>query len=77
MEIHQLNSPEHLAYELLLQVEGIVPRVLEKSGVNVKAFTEDLKSKIDKMPKVSGSSAKTYAGPRLQKVFETSERETL
>jgi len=62
-------DPEHLLLELLQQSEGIVPRVLEKQNLSVKSMIEDLKSKIDKLPRVSGGGQKIFASQRLQKLF--------
>lgn len=66
-------EPEHLLLELLQQSEGVVPRLFEKQGLSVKAMIEDLKQKIDRFPKVSGSNQKVYASPRLEKVFSVAD----
>jgi ATP-dependent Clp protease ATP-binding subunit ClpB len=66
-------EPEHLLLELLQQSEGIVPRVFEKQNLSVKAMIEDLKTKIERLPRVSGSAAKTAAGSRLQKLFTVAD----
>ncbi len=67
-------EPEHLLLELLQQSEGIVPRVLEKQNLSVKSMLEDLKSKIDKLPRVSGGGQKVFASQRLQKLFAVSHQ---
>ncbi|WP_413290321.1 ATP-dependent chaperone ClpB [Bdellovibrio sp. HCB337] len=66
-------EPEHLLLELLQQSEGIVPRVFEKQNLNVKSIIEDLKAKIDKLPKVSGAGQKIFASQRLQKLFTVAD----
>lgn len=66
-------EPEHLLLELLLQSDGVVPRVLEKQGLSVKVITEDLKSRVERFPRVSGGAQKTFASSRLQKLFSVAD----
>ncbi len=68
-------EPEHLLFELIQQSEGIVPRVLDKCQVQQAPFLKEIRARLDKLPQVSGGGAKTYAGPRLQKVFSSAESE--
>jgi ATP-dependent Clp protease ATP-binding subunit ClpB len=65
-------EPEHLLLALLQQSEGIVPRILEKSGASVKALLVDLDTRLEKLPRVSGGS-KAGASQRLIKVFNKAE----
>jgi ATP-dependent Clp protease ATP-binding subunit ClpB len=66
-------EPEHLLLVLIQQSEGIVPRLLEKAGVSNKALLIDLDTKLEKLPRVSGSSSKAQASQRLIKIFTKSE----
>lgn len=66
-------EPEHLLMELVQQSEGIVPRLLDKLGVNQAQFLTDLRTRIDKFPQVTGGSSKIYAGPRVEKIFKLAE----
>lgn len=66
-------EPEHLLLVLIQQSEGIVPRLLEKVGVSNKALLVDLDTKLEKLPRVSGSSSKAMASQRLIKIFTKSE----
>ncbi len=66
-------EPEHLLLELLLQSEGVVPRILEKQGLSVKAISDDLRSRIERFPRVSGAGQKTFASGRLQKLFSVAD----
>lgn len=68
-------EPEHLILELLKQREGIVPRLVEKSGARVEALVADLENRINKFPQVSGGGQKTTAGQRLIKLFAEAEVE--
>lgn len=68
-------EPEHLLLELIQQSEGIVPRALEQAQANVKLLIDEVVQKISKFPTVTGGGQKVYASQRLQKVFDSSEKE--
>lgn len=68
-------EPEHLLLALIQQKEGLVPRLLEKSQVQVQNIESDLLNRIDRLPKVTGDTAQRYASPRLIKVFQKAEQE--
>jgi ATP-dependent Clp protease ATP-binding subunit ClpB len=67
-------EPEHLLFELINQEDGIVPRLVEKSGVSPKVLSDLLTQKISKFSTISGD-AKIFAGSRLEKMFKASEKE--
>jgi ATP-dependent Clp protease ATP-binding subunit ClpB len=69
-------EPEHLIYEILVQDDGIVPRVLKGASVAVPAVIKDIKARIDQFPKVSGSGVKVSASSDLTKVFGEAEKMT-
>ncbi len=71
---HPQVEPEHLLYQLVIQEEGIVPRLVEKSGLVPKVLSDLLSQKISHFPTVTGDS-KIFAGPRLEKLFKASEKE--
>jgi ATP-dependent Clp protease ATP-binding subunit ClpB len=66
-------EPEHLLLELLQQSEGVVPRLFEKQGLSVKNMIDDLKQRLDRFPKVSGSNQKVFASKRLEKLFTVAD----
>lgn len=68
-------EPEHLLSALLNQSEGIVPRLFEKAGANVKSLQSEVESRIAQFPKVSGSSVKVSPSQRLVNVFTGAEAE--
>jgi ATP-dependent Clp protease ATP-binding subunit ClpB len=72
---HPSVEPEHLLMVLLLQSEGIVPRLFEKAGVSTKALMVDLDTKLEKLPKVTGSGTKVIASQRMVRLFSASEEE--
>ncbi len=75
---HQEVDVEHLWVALLEQNDGLVPRILERSGAPVAAVANFLDAELDKKPKVSGPGAeqgKIYITQALQKVLVAAEDE--
>ena len=75
---HQSIEPEHLALSLLQQEGGLVPRLVERSGVNLEMLLAELESVTAKMPAVSGPGVEAgniYLTPRLSKILGEAERE--
>lgn len=67
----QQIEPEHLLLALLRQEGGIVSPILRKLGADPEQLASRVSAEIGKMPKVSGATAGSSIGPRLQRVFET------
>ena len=72
---HPTVESEHLLLALAQQSEGIVPRLFEKAGVSLKSLLSDLESKLERLPRVQGSTSKPMASQKLVKVFEAAEAE--
>ncbi|MDR0466072.1 MAG: AAA family ATPase, partial [Deltaproteobacteria bacterium] len=51
---HQETDVEHMALALVAQRDGLVPRALEKMGVNPHAFAGALEERLKKRPSVAG-----------------------
>ncbi len=68
-------EPEHLLMALLQQSEGVVVRLFEKAGVNVKSLQLDVETRINKFPRVSGSGLKVSPSQRLVTIFSGAEVE--
>ena len=69
---------EHLLAALIDQPEGLVPRLLSATDVDVTALRADLQRELDRRPKVSGPGAtpgQVSVSRRLAKVLEAAERE--
>ena len=73
-KIAQQIEVEHLLYALVTQDEGIVPTVLQESGVVVPSVISDLKKELGRFSKVSGST-QLYISPQLDKVLNNAFRE--
>ena len=48
-------KPEILALALLLNKEGLIPRVIEKMNLNVSSIISGLEREIEKFPKIEGN----------------------
>ena len=70
---HPSVEPEHLIYTLLQQSEGVVPRLIEKSGALPKVLLADIEKKLGQLPTVTGAPQRPVASSRLIKVFSQSE----
>lgn len=68
-------EPEHLLLELIEQVDGIVPRVLQEMKIKPVGLVQFLNKSIDQLPKLSKAQDNTYASARLQKVFKLADLE--
>ncbi|MFN7455025.1 MAG: ATP-dependent chaperone ClpB [Pseudobdellovibrionaceae bacterium] len=70
-------EPEHLIKSLVDQQAGVVPRVLEKSQVQMSTFSSVLETALQKLPRVTGAPQKPQASPRLIKLFQGAEQQAL
>ncbi len=55
---HQQVDAEHLLFALATQEDGLVPKLLQKAGYDVKAYAKALQTDLDRLPSVSGPGAK-------------------
>jgi len=63
-------EPEHVLAALLAQERGIVPALLEKSGVDEAAFTRAVDDLIARLPRLSGSGdAQPQFSPRASRML--------
>jgi len=67
---HQQIEVEHLLKVLLAQEDGIVPAVLKKMGVPVKAIEAEMDEAIKGFPKVTGAGGQIYLSPALNEVLQ-------
>ena len=73
-EGHQQIDGEHLHLALLMQKDGLIPKLLKFMEVNTGEIIGALESEIDKLPKVSGSAENMYSTSRLQQIFLNAEK---
>ncbi|MDR1856302.1 MAG: ATP-dependent chaperone ClpB [Desulfovibrio sp.] len=75
---HQEADVEHLALALVGQEKGIVPRILEHMGVQVRAFTVAVETAVKRRPSVSGQGmdpSKIVITQRLAAVLGDAQKE--
>ncbi len=73
-EGNQQIDGEHLHLALLMQKEGLIPKLLNFMEVNVGELIGAVEAEIEKLPKVSGSADSMYSTRRLQQIFITAEK---
>ena len=73
-EGNQQVDGEHLHLALLMQKDGLIPKLLKFMDVNPGEVIGAVQSEIDKLPKVSGSAESMYSTRRLQKIFLDAEK---
>jgi len=68
---HQQVDVEHLLLELLVQEDGLVPRLLERMGVGVSALRARVEEALERRPKVSGDTeaGKIYVTQALNEML--------
>src|ERR1043166_10278757 len=75
----QANHPEitneHFLSALLEQGEGIALPLLEKIGANVDQLREELRSELDRRPKIHGAAADLRVSNELRSVLDNAEKE--
>ena len=69
---NQAIEPEHLHYAIVTDSDGLIPKLLQAMNVNVSAYREDVKSQLERLPKVSGGEV--YVSTRLNKVLLNAEK---
>ena len=73
-EGHQQIDGEHLHLALLMQKDGLIPKLLKFMGVNTGEVIGAVQAEIDKLPKVSGGAESMYSTRRLQQILLNAEK---
>ena len=73
-EGNQQLDGEHLHLALLMQKDGLIPKLLKFRGVNTGEVIGAVQAEIDKLPKVAGSGDSMYSTRRLQQIFLNAEK---
>ena len=69
-------EPTHLLWALVGQDNGLVPRILQLSNINIKSVQSDLEKKLVELPQLSGATAQIAPSNQLVKVFQSSLKES-
>ena len=70
---NQEMRPEHLLASLIAQEDGLIPKLIEKTEINLQHFSDNAQSRVNALPKVSGGQV--YCGQDLNKVLIHAEDE--
>ncbi len=71
---NQEMEEEHLLLALMQQEDGLIPKLIEKMGMDSKAFTNDVIARVQARTKVSGAG-QIYVGKDLNQVLIHAEDE--
>ena len=74
-EGHQMLDGEHLHLALLMQKDGLIPKLLQFMEINPSYLVAELQEAMEKLPKVSGDADNIYASRRLNQILMTAEKE--
>lgn len=73
-EGHQQIDGEHLHLALLMQKDGLIPKLLKFMNINTGEVIGAVQQQIDKLPKVSGSAESMHTTRRLQQLLLNAEK---
>jgi len=71
---HQQLDGEHIHLALLMQEDGLVPRLLGLMGIGLTGLIRDLEAELDKRPKVAGGDDALYPTRRAGKLLGDAEK---
>ena len=72
---HQTLEGEHLHLAMIVQNDGLIPKLLAKMNVPFDFYFKDLNDEIGKMPKMFGATSSVYASRRFEEIFVKAEDE--
>ncbi|NBI64104.1 ATP-dependent chaperone ClpB [Clostridiales bacterium] len=73
-EGHQQLDGEHLHLALIMQQDGLIPKLLKFMEINVGAVIGDLQEEMEKLPKVTGGADSMYSSRRLSQLLMKAEK---
>jgi len=73
-EGHQQLDGEHLHLALMMQQDGLIPKLLKFMEIHTGAVIGDLEEEMQKLPKVAGGSDNMYSTRRLQQLLMKAEK---
>ncbi|MDR2355909.1 MAG: ATP-dependent chaperone ClpB [Clostridiales Family XIII bacterium] len=75
-EGHQQIDTEHLHLALLMQQDGLIPKLLKLMDVNVTEMVGELQAELERLPKVQGAGDNMYTTRRLNQVLTAAAKIT-
>ena len=73
-EGHQMLDGEHLHLALLMQKDGLIPKLLKYMEVDPTSLIADLEEQMEKLPKVSCAADNIYSSRRLNQILMDAEK---
>ena len=73
-EGHQMLDGEHLHMALLMQKDGLIPKLLKYMNVDATAMIAAVEEELEKLPKVSGNADNMYSSRRLSQLLMRAEK---
>ena len=73
-EGHQMLDEEHLHMALLMQKDGLIPKLLKYMNVDATAMIAAVEEELEKLPKVSGNADNMYSSRRLSQLLMRAEK---
>ena len=71
---HQTLDGEHMHMALMIQKDGLIPRLLQHMKVDSNAVVMALQAELDKIPKVSGGADGIYSSRRFSQLMMSAEK---
>jgi ATP-dependent Clp protease ATP-binding subunit ClpB len=74
----QRNSqlePEHLLLALIGQTDGVVPRILERLGADLREVTRELQQAVEALPTLGSAPSQLMISDRLRSVMDRAQEE--
>ena len=75
-EGNQEIQVEHLALALLMQRDGLIPKLINAMGIDPALIIGELEEEVQRLPKVSGGADNVYASRRFSQVVLAAEQES-
>ena len=72
---HQTIDGEHLHMSLLIQKDGLIPKILAKMNLPFDFYYKDLNDELYKIPKIYGDKSNLYTTRRFETIFVKAEEE--
>ncbi|MGI6721707.1 MAG: ATP-dependent chaperone ClpB [Anaerovoracaceae bacterium] len=74
-EGHQQLDGEHLHLALMMQQDGLIPKLVKYMGADTGRIVGDLQAEMEKLPKVAGAGDNIYASTRLNRIMMDAEKQ--
>ncbi|MCQ2538135.1 MAG: ATP-dependent chaperone ClpB [Lachnospiraceae bacterium] len=73
-EGHQTIDGEHMHMALMMQNEGLIPKLLKYMNIDISAVIAALQSELERLPKVSGAAGSVYPSRRFSEILMKAEK---